>query len=387
MKTAHIVVVGAGPVGLAAALALARLPGVAVTLVAQHKIAAPTLAEVDHRVYALAPASIKFLASLGAVIDLTRAGPVRAMAVFGDRAENNETALNFNTGAPLAHIVEHSNLLVALVKAVVNTPQIVLRENAPIADVTTREGRHTLSFADGKPLTCTLLIAADGGHSPLRERMQIESQIVDYASAGVVANFKLAQSHHDTARQWFARDGVLALLPLPNNVVSMVWSVANARAAELVSLSPAALCAAVACATHLQADEFELVSAVTSFPLKRQLARDWVLPGFALVGDAAHTIHPLAGQGLNLGLADVRVLAESLAARGTLSDVGDVALLRRYARARAEPAWAMGSATGGLRALFASEDAALTWARNRGLALLEKSPTLKTLFTDYASTA
>jgi ubiquinone biosynthesis UbiH/UbiF/VisC/COQ6 family hydroxylase len=179
----------------------------------------------------------------------------------------------------------------------------------------------------------------------------------EYEQHAVVANFLGEHSHLDTARQWFGDDGVLALLPLPldeqrRGRLSLVWSVPRARADELMALTPEGLAATVSNAVHGQFGRLEPLSSAQCLPLMRLSARALVAPRVALVGDAGHVIHPMAGQGMNLGLGDVTTLARVLAQREAGRDCGEITLLRRYARARAEPVLTMTLATDGLYRMF-----------------------------------
>jgi ubiquinone biosynthesis UbiH/UbiF/VisC/COQ6 family hydroxylase len=195
----------------------------------------------------------------------------------------------------------------------------------------------------------------------------------------VVANFACERAHANTAYQWFQRGPVLALLPLAGSHVSMVWSLPAADAERLSALAPEALCREVEAATRGTLGQLSLVSAPRSYPLRRLSARRLVAPRIALVGDAAHVIHPLAGQGLNLGLQDARALAQVLAQRGPLRDAGDPGLLRRYERSRAEPILAMDTMVGGLYTLFGARSRLAGRLRNAGLNLTDRIPVLKNL--------
>lgn len=386
---AEIVVVGGGIVGLSAALALARLPRTAVTLLERGPLTlpAPTRhAAFDQRVYALTPHAQQFLATLGVMarLDPMRVAPVYAMEIF----DHAELALTFARAQALAHIVEHAHLRDHLIAAARATPNLTMVENTSIHAAFGRvAGGYALELDSGEKRDCDLLIGADGADSRVRALLGIDVDVRDFESVGLIANFACERPHRDTARQWFSHEGVLAYLPLPGQQMSMVWSLAQARGEALKALSATAFAAAVAAAGQSALGALRLLSPVTAIPLRRTAATCWVRQGAALLGDAAHTLHPLAGQGLNLGLGDVSTLAATLAARGALARVGDLALLRRYARARREPTLAMQSATEGLRALFASESAPLVWGRQRGLKLLQRVPALKAAFTEYAGSA
>jgi len=195
----------------------------------------------------------------------------------------------------------------------------------------------------------------------------------------VVANFACGRAHRDTAFQWFQGGPVLALLPLPGDQVSMVWSTGEAQAARLLALDPAALCSEVAAASRGALGELGLASTPRAFPLRRLSAQRMVAPRVALLGDAAHVIHPLAGQGANLGLQDARALAAVLAAREPRRDPGDHGLLRRYERARARDVLAMDATVHGMVRLFGTAAGPLARLRNTGLNLADRIPVIKNL--------
>jgi ubiquinone biosynthesis UbiH/UbiF/VisC/COQ6 family hydroxylase len=192
-----------------------------------------------------------------------------------------------------------------------------------------------------------------------------------------VANFDAELSHRNIARQWFKRDGVLALLPLPEKRVSMVWSTSEAQANKLRELPELELCQQVAEASSHTLGKLQIVTQPVGFPLNFVQVDKLVKPRLALIGDAAHGIHPLAGQGVNLGLRDSRKLATTLAADGLQTDCGDYRLLRRFERARKEDILAMELATDGLQKLFNNNNPTLARIRNLGLEITDHLPLLK----------
>jgi ubiquinone biosynthesis UbiH/UbiF/VisC/COQ6 family hydroxylase len=207
----------------------------------------------------------------------------------------------------------------------------------------------------------------------------------DYAQCGVVANFACALPHHDTAFQWFRADGVLALLPLPAQRVSMVWSASDVCARDLMAMDASQLAQCVGAASGGAVGALETITPATSFPLKWQRVAQFVMPRLALVGDAAHNVHPLAGQGVNLGFRDARELAAVLCDRGAQSDCGAYALLRRYERARREDVLSMQLATDGLQKLFGSQAVWLSRARNLGMRIVQSQSLLKRLLVKHAA--
>jgi ubiquinone biosynthesis UbiH/UbiF/VisC/COQ6 family hydroxylase len=382
--SARIVIVGGGPVGLSFAIAASRLPNVEVTVVERAVSGqGPLPAKFDHRVYALSPASMIFLHELGATPDHARVAPVRSMQVWGDAKDSQ---LDFNGGQPLATIVEHAAVMQALEARLARDGRVEIRRGAAPSSMTTADsGARQVTLADGSMLKADLLIAADGSRSQIREWAGIPVRSKDYDSDGVVANFSCERTHGDAARQWFRTDSVLASLPLPGRHISIVWSVARSAAESLAALPEIEFCARVAEAGNRELGDLALVSPVARFPLARTTAEHWVQPALALMGDAAHAVHPLAGQGVNLGFADARKMFEVLRDRSKLSRVGDMALLRQYERARREAALAVGEVTDRMRSLYMSEMAAARWLRNDGMQMVNRLPVAKALLVDYAT--
>jgi ubiquinone biosynthesis UbiH/UbiF/VisC/COQ6 family hydroxylase len=222
----------------------------------------------------------------------------------------------------------------------------------------------------------------------VRVQAGIASREQAYGQTAVVANFACTRAHRNVAFQWFQgaeHDGaVLALLPLPGDHVSMVWSASDARAQRLLALEGRALCKEVEVASHGMLGELALVTAARGFPLQRLAAGRLVAPRVVLAGDSAHVIHPLAGQGANLGLQDARALAEVLGAREPGRDPGDERLLRRYERSRAEVILAMRATVHGLYRLFGAPGAGIARLRNTGLNLADRLPVLKNALMRHA---
>ena len=383
---ASLVIVGGGPVGLAFACAASRLANVDVTVVERSAVPTAAIASTaafDHRVYALSPASLDFLVELGASPDPARASKVRAMQVWGDDA-NPQSHLDLSQGQPIATIVEHAALMVALEQAVVRNDDIrVLRGATPKAMRLNGSCRE-LEMVDGSIVRADLLIGADGSRSKVREWVGISAETKDYESDGIVANFQSEFAHGDIARQWFTSDSVLAYLPLPQQQISIVWSVTKANSAALKALPDNQFCGAVEAAGHHSLGKLTLASPVVRFPLARVIARNSCAAGLALMGDAAHAVHPLAGQGVNLGFADARTLFGILRQRSKFSAIGDDLVLRKYERARREATLAVSELTDKMRALYMSDAKAARWMRNQGLALLNGLPQAKAALIDYA---
>lgn len=383
MKT-DVAIVGAGLAGLALARALR---GLSVALVAPERAAPPP--GLDARVYAITPGNAAFLAGLRVwqMLDPARLAPVRAMRVFGD---DGASALEFDAyragAGELAWIVEDAQLQEALWRSLEARDGLEVLAPAQCARLEADARRVRLGLEDGRELDAQLAIGADGARSRVREQAGIAAKDAPYAQRAVVANFACERGHHDTALQWFQGGPVLALLPLPGNQVSMVWSADEALAARLLALEPQALCREVAAASRQVLGELRLVTPPRAFPLRRLAARRMIAPRVALAGDAAHVVHPLAGQGANLGLQDARVLADVLLAREPQRDPGDAGLLRRYERARARDVLAMEATVHGLYRLFGAGGAPAARWRNLGLNLADRLPVLKNLLIRQAMT-
>jgi 2-polyprenyl-6-methoxyphenol hydroxylase-like FAD-dependent oxidoreductase len=369
MKRVDVCVRGAGPVGSCLALALSR-QGLSVALQADPSgRAAP--ARQDVRAYALNAASVALLRELK-VWDALPADarcPVYDMHVEGDAAGS---AIDFSAWSQgveaLAWIVDAAELERTLASAVSFAP-------------------HVETVAEGA-VEAALLAVAEGKASATREKLGVAMPVQRYGQRGVAARLQADLPHAGVARQWFRSPDVLALLPfdrpVPGHGYGLVWSVPDARADELMAMDDASFEQALADATGGAAGTLKLCSERAAWPLTLARAEPIFGKGWVLLGDAAHVVHPLAGQGLNLGLGDVRTLALVIAGREPWRDLGDERLLQRYARQRAMPTLAMGQVTDGLLHLFASDAPVLRELRNRGLTLVNGLPPLKRLLATFA---
>lgn len=379
-----VVIAGAGLVGLALAPALARA-GLSVALVDRAPIAAPEYdpATFDPRVYAISPGSAAFLRALGAwqLLPCDRVTPIEAMRVVGDGgATLSFSAYDLHERA-LAWIVEERLLRAALLRRVFDAGVTVIGGTPFVGLVwSADEGTLTLGATDEAPrsLAARLVIGADGVRSWVREAAGIVAEPKPYGQTAVVANFACRRAHHGIARQWFRSDGgVLAWLPLPGRRISIVWSAPDALAKELRALGPDALATQVADAGERALGELVPITAAAAFPLSLLKLPTTIAHRLALVGDAAHGVHPLAGQGVNLGFGDAQALARVEAERGPVADPGTPLLLERFARRRVEPVLAMQTVTDGLARLFGRPAPWLSTLRNAGLAAVDRLPLIK----------
>jgi len=377
----HVVVVGAGLVGASFALALR---GLRVAVIEPSPPSAPADAW-DARIYALNPASVAFLDRLGAwsALDRGRVQAVERMQIHGDAANAQLEFSAYESGvAALAYIVESGRLQHALWELLQRAPDITLHTGTRCADVRFDADEVVLTLDDGTNLHAELLVGADGANSWVRRAAQLRADAESYDAMGVVANFVCERAHGGTAFQWFRDDGVLAYLPLPGNHMSVVWS--TNRGSALLQLSHEELAMEVAEAGHRPLGALQLVTPAQAFPLQKMRVPNVVATRVALIGDAAHVVHPLAGQGVNLGFGDAEVLARTIAAREPHRSCADVKLLRAYQRERAEPVTAMRTVTHGLQRLFAARDPVLATLRNRGLRYTDRSAMLKNMLVRHA---
>ncbi|HEX8011253.1 MAG TPA: FAD-dependent monooxygenase [Casimicrobiaceae bacterium] len=369
-----VIVLGGGPVGLALAAALAR-ERLGVALVEKSTLARlDTPAGVDDwdaRVYAVSPGSAEFLRAVGAWqrLPAERLAAIETMDVRGDA----DGAIGFSAyelgERALAWIVENRELTSALVEAVRTSERVdVLAPGEPAA-IAWRTDAALLTLADARVLSARLIVGADGVRSWTRAQAGIAREPRPYGQTAVVANFAIERAHRGRAFQWFrAGEGVLAWLPLPGPRISIVWSAPDALARELAALEAGALAARVADAGGHVLGELALITPPASFPLSFLKLSSVVSHRLALVGDAAHGVHPLAGQGVNLGFGDAAALAAVVAAGRHTGDAGAALLLERYARKRAWPVLAMQLVTDGLVRLF--EPPLLKPLRNGGMRAL-----------------
>jgi 2-polyprenylphenol 6-hydroxylase len=376
-QTFDAAVIGGGLVGKTAALALTQ-GGLRVALLAQPCAALPAGATFDSRVYALSSSSQALLERLRVwqALDLARLGPVYDMRVYGDaHAELHFSA--FQASVPqLAWIVESSVIERALDAALRFQPNLTwIDARAQALDMSADSA--SVGLANGNVLKADLVVGADGAHSWVRAQIGSKMDRRDYKQTGVVANFKAEKPHGETAYQWFKDGEIIALLPMPDGHVSLVWSARTEHAEQLIALDPAQLAAEVERVTGGQFGALDCVTPAQGFPLALQTVDRLVAPRVALVGDAAHLIHPLAGQGMNLGLRDVAALADTVAGKESFRDLGDMVLLRRYERARREDIRALMIATDGLQKLFSVPGPFAKVLRNTGMAFVGAQPFIK----------
>ena len=401
-----VVIIGAGLPGLALALSL-RGSGLTIALVDRRRPAVEPAEAVarddswDARVFAISPGSAKFLDAIGVWqrMDVDRLGPIESMRIFGDRRGARVDFSAFDSGVrALAWIVEQRELMAATLDTWAEGASEPIFCDASPAALTADRHRQHLDLDDGTRLSAKLIVGADGLQSWTRQRLgqQAGQQAGHsansvaaprpYGHTAVVANFEISGRHHGRAWQWFHPDGgALAWLPLAGQRMSIVWSAPDARAAALMALDDPAFIGAVEAAGGIAGSRVGRLSLLTprsSFSLSHLRLDTPVGDRLALVGDAAHGIHPMAGQGLNLGYGDVQALSAALKTRMPIGDPGDRLVLGRFARDRAFPNLAMSMMTDGLWRLFSAPFAAPL--RNRGMQIFDRFPLLKAVLMQPA---
>lgn len=390
-----ICVVGNGAIGKVAALGLAQA-GMKIHLLAPAagvaaKRSSSNSPDWDVRVYALNQTARRLLSTIKVweAMEAARIAPVDAMVVRGDGADR-AGKLSFDAYSArtqeLAWIVEDANLNHALDGALKFAPNVqTIAGNA--VKLSSNSDNAVINLEDGGSIHASLVVGADGGQSWVRGQCGIGIDYRPYHQKAVVANFSCSKPHHGAAYQWFtSHSGIVALLPLPGQRISLVWSAPDTLAANLIQEPLAQLAKRIeelpdqpfGCIEPLQPE------AKSAFPLALIRPHSITAQRVALVGDAAHVVHPLAGHGMNLGFADVHVLLQTILKRGMHRDYGDSRLLAHYARARKEDILLMQLATDGLERLFATELEPVRFFRNAGLNLVDKVPFLKRRLISHA---
>lgn len=376
-KTLHadVVIVGAGLVGLAAAVAL-HLAGYSVTLVdGKNPKKMDSSDEIwDVRIYAISPRNVNWLTSLGiwSLMNQARVGQMQSMEIFGEPAEFPLKLSASDANADdLGFIIESKALMQALLKQVENLGIETLFDVSCEA-VSCSANKAKLLLSNHTEIESQLLLAADGSHSWVRQQLHMPMQQKAYEQSAIVANFKVERPHDNIARQWFTLDAegknsILAWLPLPENMVSIVWSVSTKQADMLLRLSEDDFTQQVMAAGDSQLGEFKLTGSAVAFPLNLQTSSKLVQDNVVLIGDAAHQVHPMAGQGVNLGFRDVIDLIEIFKQKHQFQTLNDKGLLKQYSRNRKADILKMVLLTDGLYQLFENQNGVIRHIRNWGL--------------------
>ena len=389
-----VAIAGGGMVGAALALMLARRTRLAparIAVIEPRPAAAPAPgAPVGQRVSNISPLNRQRLEWLDAWqrLDATRLGPVRAMTIWHESVPpDSPDALRFDAaeaGTPeLGVIVENLALQAALLDACREAGIVLLQDTLRELEVTSDGVRVGLAK---QTLGAGLVVGADGAASAVRGLLGLAAGTQEYGQRAIVATIRPQRAHLGTAYQRFLGTGPLALLPLPGDACSIVWSATEVRAAQLLALPVPQFQAELTAASAGVLGELVLTGERAAFPLRRLHATRYVAPRAALVGDAAHVIHPLAGQGVNQGFEDAVALAEVLAQRPPRESVGAMAALRRYERERRAGNALVGGVVDGLDRLFTGSPPLVGWAARSGMALVARSPLARRFLVTRAAT-
>ncbi|MCQ2028041.1 2-octaprenyl-3-methyl-6-methoxy-1,4-benzoquinol hydroxylase [Stutzerimonas zhaodongensis] len=389
-----LIIVGAGMVGSTLALAL-RDAGLSIKLIDAGPLEIQPCAPSDTfepRVSALSAASQRILERVGAWAGIThrRASPYTDMHVWDGSGTGQ---IHFSAASVhadvLGHIVENRVVQDSLLDVLKDDGSVELLPNARLEQLQRSERGWSLTLSDGKQVEATLVVAADGANSAVRRLAGCETREWDYLHQAIVTSVRCANSNQQTAWQRFTDEGPLAFLPLQkegdSHWCSIVWSVTETEAQRLMALDDAAFRHALGRAFEFRLGDVLDADPRLCIPLRQRHAKRYVQHGLALIGDAAHTIHPLAGQGVNLGLLDAAVLAEVLiAAIARGEQLGDPRVLSRFERRRMPHNLAMMAAMEGFERLFQADPLPLRWLRNAGLKGIQALPEAKALFVRQA---
>jgi 2-polyprenylphenol 6-hydroxylase len=391
-RTVDVAVIGGGIAGKACALGLAQLGLQTIEIAPDlgEVVSTPEGSQWGQRIYAFSPSSQKLLAHLQIwdALDHTRLQAVRDMRIYGDRGEKNDQLhlSAFEAGIPQLAWIGESHLIEHTLDQAARFQNKLERMTDLVENIDANHEGVTLHLKQGGPIRAQLVIAADGANSPIRSEIGITASEESYSQSAVVANWICTYPHLETAFQWFLPGGdIVAMLPLPNKQASMVWSTSAENAAELLKLDQSQWAEKFSTiangAIGKQLGGLTLNSTPAAFPLRKIRASRFIgpesAPKIALIGDAAHVMHPLAGQGLNLGLRDVAVLLNILGKREAFRSPSDPVLLRRYERQRQGDASALLWVTDKLKKLFSASSNTERQLRNWGLGLVNRSHFIK----------
>lgn len=394
-RSCDVLIAGGGFVGLALSLALAKLmgPDFRIVLVDAERLDPASLSKDDARASALSAGTVHLLQALGVWPALeAKAQPFISIEITDSPldASLRPHLVGFDaelqSGEPGAFMVENADLRRALADAVLAEPTIEIVAPDSVTSFTATPLAVTAALASGSEIETHLLVVADGKRSRLREQAGIKCVSWSYPQNGIVTTVAHSKPHHGKAVQHFLPSGPFAILPLKGNRSSIVWSEEKTRAAEIMAGDEASFLAELGLRFGDHLGTIELAGPRQSFPLDLQIARNFVGDRFVLIGDAAHAVHPLAGQGLNIGMRDVAALVEILVEGARLGlDIGSPALLERYERWRRFDSALSATMMDGLNRLFSNDSAPLRALRDLGLGIVDRAPPLKRFFVREAA--
>ncbi len=375
-----IIIVGGGMVGQAFALSMAKTD-YKIAIIEPNNPNPELQADYHTRVSAITPTSEKLLKTIGAWDLIKRKYAFSHTSVWD---QNSHGSLDFHAQDEsldhLGHIIENDAIQSALFSALEKTDVEFI--NAKVSALEKTTTGYQVQLDNNTKLACQLLIGADGARSRVRDLASIEFSENNYQQKAIVCNIKSSQGFKETTWQRFLSDSIIALLPLSEHHASIVWSAENTLADELMQLSKAAFAKRLSAGVEYRFGEFEIVSDIQAFPLIERSAKDYVQENLALIGDAAHNIHPLAGQGVNLGFSDIIELSQQL--QSSSKPLGDYSILRNYARARRLDNELMAKTMTGLNWIYKENNEPLRWLRGFGMNIINETPALKSFLQKHA---
>ena len=381
-----LIIIGGGMVGLSLAIAVAQ-SGVNVTVVEKDDLDLQLKPEFDGRVSAISLGSERVLNAIGVwQYMLPKAEAILDIRVADDYSTSHVHYNYHDTGSePMGHMVENRHTRIALLKRVAELPNINLITKTEVSNFERDANNATVTLSNGSIWQAPLLVAADGRRSKMRDLVCIKTIERGYKQHAIVCTIEHELPHQGLALQRFLPAGPFAALPMQNNRSAIVWSEDERLAPEVIKLPDVEFAAEIKVRLGDYLGDFKVIGKRFSYPLNLVLAKKYIDNRFALVGDSAHGIHPIAGQGVNVGFRDVAVLAELIVEAMRLGqDIGGTKMLEHYQRWRRFDAMSMGAIMDGLTRLFSNDIKPIRLARDLGLDLVNKTPPLKRLFMRHA---
>jgi len=382
LKEFDVIIIGGGMVGLAFAVELSQKKNCSIAIVEPNTSNPPIKKTFHTRVSAITPSSEQYLKSLNIWNDIKRKEMFVSTKVWD---QNSHGRLNFHAKDEnmehLGYIIENDLIQSALFGAIDKNKIEYI--NAKLSDLKKIDSGYEVNLDNETNLFCQLLVGADGANSQVRTLSVIEVTEHDYQQKAIIANVISEKPFQQTTWQRFLSDSIIALLPLSENQASVVWSCKNHLAEELIKLENDKFNQSLSETVEYRFGNLELESDRQAFPLIERSAKDYTAPNLALIGDAAHNIHPLAGQGVNLGFADAKELNLQLLANSD-KKLGDFAVLRKYARARRLDSELMAKTMTGLDWIYKENNESLRWLRGFGMNVIDETPILKSFFQKQA---
>lgn len=380
-----VIIIGSGLIGAAMGIALARL-GLRVDIIDRAPTESRLQAAYDGRTSAVALGSTRVLLHIGVWQRIDDSQPIHDIRVCDEGGRFYVHYDHTKAGnEPFGHIVENRLLRQALYEAVDEQPTLTVHQPARVTTIEPEPGHATATLDTGEQLHASLVLVADGKYSQTRDMLGIEANIFEYGQTAIVCTIAHSKPHHGLAVEQFMPAGPFALLPMTGDRTNIVWTERNAMAQRMLELDDAAFVAEVRRRVGDYLGDISLFGPRHAYPLTLVHARQYTAERLALIGDAAHGIHPIAGQGANLGFRDVAVFTELLHEQAKLGlDLGSTDLLAHYQQWRRFDTLSMTSVTDALNRLFSNRNPVLRLARDAGLGMVERMPTTKRFLMHHA---